>query len=123
MIGLRKVRFSYNQHSVIQNLDFSVESGEILSIVGPSGCGKSTLLLLIAGLLQPQHGQVSISNPEEPKENTLRFLFQDYDAFPWQTVWGNVKQSAPRRFWPSDSRVKGMLEDVDLWNSRDKYPG
>ncbi len=123
MIRLSNICFSYDKDLVVDNLSFNVPSGEILSIVGPSGCGKSTLLLLIAGLLRPQSGEVAISKDERESLAALRFLFQDYDAFPWQTTWGNVKYSASKGSYPSNREVKEMLTGVGLLDSQEKYPG
>lgn len=118
---MRKVRFSYGDELVVDNLDLEVQDSEILTVVGPSGCGKSTFLRLIAGLLSPQSGQISLRNSRRGEYN-LRFVFQDYDAFPWYTVWENVKRSAPKNSHPTDESVMTILQRVGLWNSRYKYP-
>lgn len=121
MIEIRKICFSYGTELVIDRLDLNVYSGEILTVVGPSGCGKSTFLRLIAGLERPTSGEIFF-HPTGNENRGLRFLFQDYDAFPWYTTWENVKKSAPENRYPTDEDVKITLQRVGLWNSRNKYP-
>ena len=48
--------------SALEHVSFNVQTGEFVSLVGPSGCGKSTLLKIIAGLLPPSSGTVSVNN-------------------------------------------------------------
>jgi ABC-type nitrate/sulfonate/bicarbonate transport system ATPase subunit len=122
LIEIKQLCFSYNGEYVIENLNLDIRGGEIFVIVGPSGCGKSTLLRLIAGLEIPSRGEISIHKPEN-ENNELRFLFQDYDAFPWYTAWENVKYSASRGYHSIDEKAAIILKRVGLWESRDKYPG
>jgi len=122
VVEIKEVCFSYGAELVVDHLDVEVRSAEILTVVGPSGCGKSTFLRLIAGLEKPKSGEILIRQFEQENKN-LRFLFQDYDAFPWYTTWENVKRSASKNHYPSDENVEAVLQRVGLWNSRDKYPG
>lgn len=75
----------------IENITFSVDNSEFISIVGPSGCGKSTLLKIIAGLLPFDKGTVKIAgeNVHGPVRG-IGFVFQKSVLFPWKTVLGNV---------------------------------
>ena len=52
--------FSYENRKILNQLDFSVEEGEFVSILGPSGCGKSTLLKLMTGVLAPESGEIRV---------------------------------------------------------------
>jgi len=122
LVEIKKVCFSYGTELVVDHLDLKVRNAEILTVVGPSGCGKSTFLRLIAGLERPNSGKILIYQSEKENKN-LRFLFQDYDAFPWYTTWENVKKSAPKNQYPCDEEVKAILQRVSLWDSRNKYPG
>ncbi|MGP8264917.1 MAG: ABC transporter ATP-binding protein [Beijerinckiaceae bacterium] len=73
-------------------VDLSVERGSFVAIIGPSGCGKSTLLYMIAGLLMPSSGTISVDgtrvvNPD-PR---IGIVFQEFRIFPWKTVLQNVR--------------------------------
>ncbi len=121
ILKLEEVYFAYGDLLVIEGVSLEVEAGEIVAIMGPSGCGKSTLLRLIAGLERPTRGRV-IFKDHDGTTDFLRFLFQDYDAFPWFTVYENVRYSARRDHLPSPERVEFILREVGLWEYRDRYP-
>ena len=69
-IEFKNISYSYHTTAgetfALQNINFSVDKNDFLSIVGPSGCGKSTLLSLLAGLLLPEEGQITIN--DTPRE-------------------------------------------------------
>jgi NitT/TauT family transport system ATP-binding protein len=77
--------------AVLDDVSFTVRSGEVVAIVGPSGCGKSTLLSILGGLLQPGAGLAELrgSTPAGCL-NPLTFVFQDFALLPWCTVQDNV---------------------------------
>src|SRR6201992_3428082 len=76
---------------VLDDVSFTVSSGEGVAIVGPSGCGKSTLLSILGGLLQPSAGQAELRGAAPPASfNPLTFVFQDFALLPWCTVEENV---------------------------------
>jgi len=64
IISLKKVNFSYDQQSVLQDIDLSVFAGEFIGIIGPNGSGKTTLLKLISGILRPQSGHIQLFNQD-----------------------------------------------------------
>jgi len=78
--------------TALKDLDFTVRSGEFLTLVGPSGCGKSTLLDLLLGLGKPTKGRILIDGREIDGPGLDRgIVFQQYALFPWKTVRGNVE--------------------------------
>ena len=77
---------------VLDQVSFTVRSGEVVAIVGPSGCGKSTLLSILGGLLQPGSGAAKWRGAPPPGSfNPLTFVFQDFALLPWCTVEENVE--------------------------------
>jgi NitT/TauT family transport system ATP-binding protein len=77
---------------VLDDVSFTVRSGEVVAIVGPSGCGKSTLLSILGGLLQPSSGSAQWRGaPPAESLNPLTFVFQDFALLPWCTVEQNVE--------------------------------
>ncbi|MER8960357.1 MULTISPECIES: ABC transporter ATP-binding protein [unclassified Mesorhizobium] len=79
---------------VLSALDLSVEAGSFLSILGPSGCGKSTLLRVVADLLDPLGGSISVLGDTPHAVRSRRdvgFVFQDSTLLPWRTVRDNVR--------------------------------
>jgi NitT/TauT family transport system ATP-binding protein len=78
---------------VIAGLDLEVEAGSFLSILGPSGCGKSTFLRVVADLLAPMGGTISVLGDSPAAVRSRRevgFVFQDATLLPWRTVRANV---------------------------------
>ncbi len=81
-------------HRALADASFAIRTGELVSVVGPSGCGKSTLLRLIAGLVEPTQGRLTIGNGtarETPRRQRIGFVFQDPRLLPWRTAVQNVR--------------------------------
>ncbi len=77
---------------VLDDISFEVKDGEFLSILGPSGCGKTTLLKIIAGLLEPDVGEILIDDVEVKKGHSqVGYIFQQESLFPWRTVRENIE--------------------------------
>jgi NitT/TauT family transport system ATP-binding protein len=90
------VRFISEQRSVtaLQNVSVTVRQGGFLSLLGPSGCGKSTLLRVIADIVQPTAGSVSVLGqaPAIARRNRqIGFVFQDATLLPWRNAMQNVR--------------------------------
>ncbi|MCP8940130.1 ABC transporter ATP-binding protein [Alsobacter sp. SYSU M60028] len=90
------VRFVTDRRTVtaLENVSFTVEQGGFMSLLGPSGCGKSTLLRVVADLIAPTTGSVSVlgMTPEEARRRrSLGFVFQDAALLPWRTALQNVQ--------------------------------
>ena len=102
---------------VIDELNLSLSEGEIVALVGRSGCGKSTLLRLIAGLDEPDLGQ--ISHRSSCPINRLRVLFQEARLLPWKSVLDNVGLGQQGK-WRSEAVP--MLESVGLGGREQEWP-
>ena len=74
----------------IQDLTFSVEEGEFVSIVGPSGCGKTSVLSLLTGLVPPTRGKVTLLGGAAEAARSVGYMLQRDALFPWRTVEENV---------------------------------
>src|ERR1700692_2230704 len=76
---------------VLDDVSFTVGSGEVLAIVGPSGCGKSTLLSIVGGLIEPASGKVALFGDLPAHSlNPIAFIFQDFALLPWRSAADNV---------------------------------
>nr|WP_307796348.1 ABC transporter ATP-binding protein [Amycolatopsis sp. 195334CR] len=115
-------------HTVVDDLRFTVEAGELACIVGPSGCGKSTLLRCVAGLIKPSAGEVRLHGDLiDGVPDDLAVVFQDYSRslFPWLSVRANVE--FPLR-WRGLSKAERQrradeaLASVNLPDIGGKYP-
>ena len=90
------VRFVSDRRIVtaLDNISFSVQAGGFLCVLGPSGCGKSTLLRVVADLIDPSSGTLSVfgRTPRQARiDRALGFVFQDAALLPWRTALENVE--------------------------------
>lgn len=109
----------------LQDVSTEMQSGEFVSLVGPSGCGKSTILRLVAGLITPTLGCVTVDGKEVDGPSPERGLvFQNPTLFPWLTVEKNISFSLDMRGAAvgKAEKVKHMLEITGLEKFRNDYP-
>lgn len=92
----------------LEDVSFSVDSGEFVTIVGPSGCGKSTLLKLASGLLKASSGSVDVD------PTGIGYVFQDATLLPWRTVWRNVELLTELHGVSKVERERRVRDAVDL---------
>jgi NitT/TauT family transport system ATP-binding protein len=78
----------------LRDIDLTLNEGEFGALIGPSGCGKSTLLRLVADIMPPSQGSISIGGlppSRARKEHQIGFVFQDPTLLPWRTVLENIR--------------------------------
>lgn len=94
LLELKNVSLTYqtlsDEITAIKGLSFNCLDGEFISIIGPSGCGKTTILSLIAGLIKPTTGVISIDGDNSAKKDGLGYMLQKDQLFPWRTIEKNV---------------------------------
>ena len=92
----------------LQDITFSVDRGEFITVVGPSGCGKSTLLRIASGLLEPTAGSVAVDR------DRLGYVFQDATLLPWRTVRQNIELLAELHGFAASERKRLSTEAIEL---------
>jgi iron(III) transport system ATP-binding protein len=129
LLELRGIRKRFGANEVLRGLDLTVERGETLALVGPSGCGKTTLLRIIAGLEQPDSGEVILdgrvlASPRgsvPPERRRVGLVFQEYALFPHLDVAANVAFGIPRGV-DKRRRVAELLDLVGLSGAERRMP-
>jgi iron(III) transport system ATP-binding protein len=115
--------------TALDNVTLTVHDKEYFSLLGPSGCGKTTLLRLIAGLIEPNSGEIYIGNKQvddvPPEDREIGFVFQTFALFPHMTVWENVNYGPKVKNFnekESGTIVHEVLELVKLHERLTAYP-
>lgn len=111
--------------NALENIDLELHKGEFISLVGTSGCGKSTMLRLIAGLITPTYGRLTVNGEEITGPSPDRgMVFQQPTLFPWQTVEQNLSFSFRMRntYNENKDKVERILKVIGLESFRGDYP-
>ena len=114
---------------VLSGVHLTVEEGEFVSIVGSTGSGKSTLIAILAGLLAPDSGTVTVGGDAvRGIHSHAAVVFQNYSLLPWFSALENVRLGIQAAFpdWPRARQIdqaKRFLETVGLGNALQKRPG
>lgn len=128
-VRIVNVTKKFGELIAVNNISLTIHDKEYFALLGPSGCGKTTLLRLIAGLIQPDKGEIYIGdrlvNDVPPEDRDIGFVFQTFALFPHMNAWNNVTYGP---------RVKGfnmkkaetigheVLEMVKLHERIDAFP-
>ena len=126
-VDVRNVTKKFGTRTIIKNISFSVEDGELVALIGPSGCGKSTLLNMIGTLEPIDKGDIRIYGKKLPginsrkatllRRNTINYLFQSFALISDMTVFQNLLLSM--RFLnikekEKEARIHSVLKLVSL---------
>ncbi len=132
MIEIKNVSKSFPQNdqedhlSILHDISLEIQDKEFVSLVGPSGCGKSTLLRMLAGLLEPDEGEVLVDQvPVRKPESSRCMVFQDYVLFPWMSVKNNIALGLKVKKKDRDyirNKVEWAMELVGLKAFENAYP-
>ena len=128
-LQIRNARKTYGKVVALDNTSLEMRQGEFLTLLGPSGSGKSTLLMAIAGLNDPDSGEVWIDGKLAtylpPFQRDIGMVFQNYALFPHMSIFDNI--AFPLRMRKVDagaikSRVATVLETVQLGHVAQRLP-
>ena len=134
-ITIKNLTKRFGDVAAVNNVSLTVEPGSFLTLLGPSGCGKTTLLRCIAGLEDPNEGEIyvgdklvyssarGISLP--PGQRDLGLVFQNYALWPHMKVDKNITFALEIQKLPKDEMRKRMLEalaEVQMEGFEDRYP-
>lgn len=94
-VVLENLSHSFGSTKVLDNINLTVDKGELFTLLGPSGCGKTTILRIISGFITPSEGRIFVGDRDithlSPEKRNIGMVFQNYALFPHMTVVENVK--------------------------------
>jgi len=120
LVAVEGVRHVYRhgdagEHVVLDDVRLTLHDNEIVALLGRSGCGKSTLMRIIAGLMPPTAGTVTIAGERvSGPAGQVAMVFQSFALFPWLTVLENVEIGLEAQGVAPDARKKRALAAIDL---------
>jgi ABC-type Fe3+/spermidine/putrescine transport system ATPase subunit len=128
-IELKHITKKYDKVVALNDVSLAVGDGEFVTLLGPSGCGKTTLLKIVAGFIQPDHGEVFIDgnfvNQLAPNRRPTGMVFQSYALFPHMTVRKNISFGLHMRRATKtevDEKVKKVAQITGIESLLDRYP-
>ena len=129
-LELKNIKKSFQEgEDVLESICLTAKKGEFVTLLGSSGCGKTTTLRIIAGLEQPDSGQVFLNGKDvtslEPNQRNVNTVFQNYALFPHMNVADNIGYGLKLKKTPKGEisrRVKEMLELVQLSGFEKRKP-
>lgn len=128
-VRFEDVQMAFDDHTVLDNINFEIPENELVTILGPSGCGKSTTLMLISGLIFPNSGKIYFGDKEVTKldavDRKVGMVFQNYALYPHLTVSENIQfplkmQKVPKK--EREDRALELAKLVKIENLVDKKP-
>jgi len=132
-LELEKLTKRYAGVVSVDAVDLSVGHGEFVCLLGPSGCGKTTTLRMIAGLAEPDAGEIRVNKRVmssaraviPPEQRNMSMIFQSYAVWPHMTVRENVAYGLKLKALPpsdKDARIAALLEATQLAALAERYP-
>ena len=132
-IEIRNLFKRFKNVEAVNHVDLEVNQGEMLTLLGPSGCGKTTTLRCIAGLENPEEGDIVIDGRPmlsegfvQPSKRGIGMVFQNYAVWPHMKVLSNIVYGLKLQKIPKQSiqeRADQVLGLVGLSGLEDRYPG
>jgi NitT/TauT family transport system ATP-binding protein len=117
-------RFTNSSVHALRDISLTCHPGEFVVVVGPSGCGKSTLLTIVAGMVRPDHGRITLDGaPIKAPGPERTMVFQDHGLFPWLTAAQNIEFGLKMKGVAASERsdrVEAALKMVHLTRSGGK---
>ncbi len=126
-LSLRSISKSYGDTKVLRDVSFELNDGELMVLLGPSGAGKSKTLEIVAGIEEPDSGEVILNGIDvaniAPRKRGVGFVFQDYSLFPHKTVFENIAFGLKMKNGEEvKERVEEIAKEMKVANLLDRYP-
>lgn len=130
ILKLERISLTYHtlkrEIKALDNVSFTIKKGEFVSVIGPSGCGKTSVLSIIAGLIKPSGGKVTLNGEVVTKPHpSIGYMLQKDELFPWRTIEQNALLPLEIKKCKKEKTckiVENLLKKYKLWDFRKSYP-
>ena len=124
---LKNVSFSYyeqnNKKTILDNFNCKIKKGKFTSIIGPSGTGKTSLLKLIAGLVEPEKGDIKFENKTLNQViNKITLIQQNPSLMPWLSVYNNITLAKFNNKKINYKNIDKLIKDIGLEDFSSYFP-
>ena len=124
---LKNISFSYNEKNnkkiILDNFNCKIKKGKFTSIIGPSGTGKSSLLKLIAGLIEPEKGEIKFENQTLIRViNQITLIQQNHSLMPWLNVYDNIMLACSNHQKTNYKNIDKLIYDIGLGEFSSYFP-
>ncbi|TZE83601.1 ABC transporter ATP-binding protein [Calorimonas adulescens] len=130
MIEIKGLTVRYRQRHrcflALDNINLTINNGDICAVIGPSGCGKSTFLYVLSGIIKEYEGNVLIDGKHiNASEQRIGLILQDYGLLPWRNVYDNVTLGLKMKggYKGDTEYIQYIVERLGLRDLLDRYPG
>ena len=128
-VEMKHIEKNYGSFHASRDVSFGIDKGKLVALLGPSGSGKTTILRMLAGLENPNSGDIFIDgrrvNDIPAAKRGIGFVFQNYALFRYMTVYDNVAFGLEIQKRPKEEirqRVLEMIDLVGLSGMEKRYP-
>ena len=119
ILQTRKLSFSYGEQTILSDVSFQLNKGEVIGLIGKSGSGKTNLLQLLAGLLEPEKGTIyyrgeEVEGPSKrliPGHEEIKLVKQDFELMPYLSVEDNIMRQSLSLSHTARKRLLGHLRN------------
>lgn len=117
-ITIDQLTMQFDDVTAVNNISYTINSGELVSLLGPSGCGKSTTLFMLAGIHTPSSGEIYFQDKKvtkiAPEKRNIGMVFQNYALYPHMTVLQNVMFPLKMHGVKKKERHRRAMETLEL---------
>ncbi len=125
MLEINNLSLSINKTRILDNISFTIDSGDIVAIVGPSGCGKSTLLNILSGVIKRYEGKIILDNRNiEEHEFKCGYVPQTLGLLPWKKVEDNIllPYKIDKSLISNIDSYHKIIDELDISELLNRYP-
>lgn len=122
-VAFEDIAIEYGNYTILKNLSFEINKGEIVSLFGPSGCGKTSVMKALLGIVETKHGEIKIDKAHSGNYNKIvGYVPQDNQLLPWLTIEENIELWRYHSKNQNEDSTTEILKIIGLHEHRNKLP-